>query len=66
MLMANRSGPARLRYLPGRFKVVAPGDYVLCAVTGRPIPLEELRYWNVERQEAYSSAEVSTAAEKGA
>jgi len=33
------------------------GAFVRCAVTGEPIPLEELRYWNVDRQEAYSSPE---------
>jgi hypothetical protein len=26
-------------------------------VTGAPIPLEELRYWSVDLQEAYSSPE---------
>ena len=32
--------------------------YVADAVTGQPIPLAELRYWNVERQEAYAGPEV--------
>jgi hypothetical protein len=35
--------------------VLSPGDHVICAVTGRPIPLEELRYWSVARQEAYAT-----------
>jgi hypothetical protein len=30
---------------------------VRCAVTGVPIPLEELRYWSVDLQEAYASPE---------
>jgi len=34
-----------------------PGAFVRCAVTGTPIPLEELKYWSVERQEAYLSPE---------
>jgi hypothetical protein len=33
---------------------------VLCAVTGEPIALEELRYWSAERQEAYASPEIAT------
>ncbi|HUO11500.1 MAG TPA: DUF2093 domain-containing protein, partial [Caulobacteraceae bacterium] len=31
-----------------------PGRYVICAVTGKKIPLEALRYWNPLRQEAYA------------
>ncbi len=47
-------GEARLRYLDGEFLVVTPGAYVLCAVSGIHIPLDELRYWSVDRQEAYA------------
>ena len=50
-------GEAVLQYLDGEYRVVRPGGFVLCAVTGRQIPLEELRYWSVDRQEAYSSPE---------
>ena len=50
-------GEAKLRYLNGEVQVVTPGDFVRCAVTGRTIPLEDLRYWSVERQEAYVSPE---------
>jgi hypothetical protein len=66
MLMSNSRGPARLHYLPSTFRVLSSGDHVVCAVTGRPIPLEELRYWSVERQEAYASAEASLQAHRGA
>ena len=52
-------GEAKLRYLDGEFQVLTPGDFVRCAVTGEPIALPDLRYWNVELQEAYVSAEVS-------
>lgn len=52
-------GEAQVRYLDGEFQVLAPGDFVRCAVTGEQIPLAELRYWSVELQEAYVSAEVS-------
>ena len=52
-------GEAKLRYLDGEVQVVTPGDFVRCAVTGRTIPLEELRYWSVELQEAYVDAAAS-------
>ena len=48
---------ARVQYLDGDFRVVRPGMYVLCFVTGSQIALEELRYWSVDRQEAYVDAE---------
>jgi hypothetical protein len=57
---------ARLHYLPATFRVLAHGDHVLCAVTRLPIPLAELKYWSIERQEAYCSAEASLKAESGA
>lgn len=50
---------ARLRYLDGDFQVTSPGAFVRCAVTGESIPLDELRYWSVARQEPYASAEIS-------
>jgi hypothetical protein len=50
-------GEALVEYLDSNLKVVRPGAYVRCAVTGQPIALDELRYWSVERQEAYSSPE---------
>lgn len=52
-------GEAELTYGDGEYQVVKPGDFVRCAVTGNPIPLDELRYWSVERQEPYVSAAVS-------
>lgn len=60
MLMSNTSRPARLHYLDGTFRVLSPGDHVVCAVTGQPIALEDLRYWSVDRQEAYATPEAST------
>jgi hypothetical protein len=50
---------AQLRYLDADFQVLSEGDHVRCAVTGQPIKLEELRYWSVARQEAYSSAQAA-------
>jgi hypothetical protein len=52
-------GEAKVKYLDGEFQVVSPGDYVLCAITGEPIPLAELKYWSVALQEAYATAEAS-------
>jgi hypothetical protein len=50
------SGDARVRYLDGDFQVLSPGTHVRCAVTGEKIPLDELKYWSVARQEAYADA----------
>jgi hypothetical protein len=63
MLMSKKGGEARVHYMPGTFRVLSSGDHVLCAVTRRPIPLDELRYWSVDRQEPYASAEISVQAE---
>jgi hypothetical protein len=50
-------GEADVKYLDGDFRVVRPGAFVRCAVTGVQIPLEELRYWSVDFQEAYATPE---------
>lgn len=50
---------ARIRYLDGDFQVASPGSFVRCAVTGEAIPLDELKYWSVARQEAYLNAAIS-------
>ena len=46
---------AKLKYLPNNFEVIQAGDHVICAVSGKKIPLEKLNYWNVELQEPYFS-----------
>ena len=46
---------AKLKYGPNTFQVVEKGNYVICAVSGKNIPLNQLMYWNVELQEAYFS-----------
>ena len=63
MLMSNRDRPARLHYMPYRFRVLQTGDHVVCAVSGQKISLEDLRYWSIARQEPYASAEISARAE---
>jgi len=47
---------AKLKYKNNSFDVVEKGDFVICAISGKEIPLEKLNYWNVELQEAYFSA----------
>jgi hypothetical protein len=64
MLMSGSGKPARVHYLAGTFRLLSEGDHVVCAVTGAQIPLHELRYWSVERQEAYADAEASFEAER--
>ena len=54
------SGEAKVRYLDADFQVMSPGTYVRCAVTGTSIPLDELKYWSVARQEAYVDARASS------
>ena len=46
---------AKLKYLPNNFNVIEPGDHVICAISGKKIMLENLTYWNVDKQEAYFS-----------
>jgi hypothetical protein len=52
-----REGQADLEYLDGEYRVIKAGSFVICAVTGTQIPLDALRYWNVDLQEAYASPE---------
>ena len=46
---------AKIKYLPNNFQVIENGDYVICAISGKKIQLENLTYWNVDDQEAYFS-----------
>jgi hypothetical protein len=63
-------GEAELRYLDADFEVIRSGTFVRCAVTDEVIPLRALRYWSVDRQEAYANAAIANevrhkAAEEG-
>jgi hypothetical protein len=61
MLMKNASDrPATLHYEANGFRVLSPGHFVICAVSGERIELDVLRYWSVTRQEAYASPELAT------
>jgi hypothetical protein len=52
-------GLAELEYLDGEYRVVRPGSFVVCAVSGVNIPLEALRYWSVDLQEAYAAPQLA-------
>jgi len=66
MLMSGSGKAARVHYLPSTFRLLSDGDHVICAVTGARIPLHELRYWSVARQEPYVDAQASLRAEEKA
>jgi hypothetical protein len=59
LISGSQTGEARLRYLDADFEVLKQGRFVLCAVTGKRIALEDLRYWNVDTQEAFFDAEAA-------
>ena len=48
---------AKLKYNHNSFDILEEGDHVICAISGKQIPMSELHYWNVELQEAYFSPE---------
>lgn len=58
--MSAKGRAARLQYLPNGFRQLTAGDHVICAVTAAEIPLDNLRYWSVELQEAYITPDVAT------
>lgn len=60
-VMERDQGEAKLHYLDGEYEILVPGGYVVCAVTGTQIPLDALRYWSVDLQEAYASPAIATA-----
>ncbi|MDB5695276.1 MAG: hypothetical protein JWN21_819, partial [Sphingomonas bacterium] len=49
-------------YSANGFRVLSPGDHVVCGVSGARIPLDSLRYWNVARQQAYATAQIASEA----
>lgn len=51
--MSEPTQEAVLHYDGGEYVVLKPGRFVTCAVSGKAIPLETLRYWSPARQEAY-------------
>ena len=59
-MLMSADTPAVLHFEANGFRVVRPGAFVLCAVTGERVPLDILRYWSVDLQEAYASPEIAT------
>ncbi|TCV76241.1 hypothetical protein EDE05_10180 [Neorhizobium sp. R1-B] len=57
---------AKIRYLDGDYQILTSGSYVVCAITGKQIPVDELRYWSVARQEPYVDCASSLEADKRA
>jgi hypothetical protein len=55
----GEGGEAVIEYRDAEFAVLKPGSFVRCAVTGMRIPLNALRYWNVDAQEAYADAQAA-------
>jgi hypothetical protein len=55
--MERSGGEAVVQYLDSNLRIMKPGAFVRCAVTGQEIPLDELKYWSVELQEPYVSPE---------
>lgn len=66
MVLTGTDREALIRYDTPEYHVLRPGDYVVCAVTYERIPLTELKYWSVARQEAYRDAAASLEAERRA
>ncbi len=59
MFTSNTNKTAKLHYMPNNIRMLSPGDHVMCAVTGEKILLDDLRYWSVERQEPYATADIA-------
>ena len=62
MLMSNTARTARLHYMANGFRVLSPGDHVVCALSGETIPLDTLRYWSVTSLQPFASAAIATRA----
>lgn len=62
MLVSNSDRAARLHYMANGFRVLAPGDHVVCGASGARISLDLLRYWSVARQQAYATAQLASEA----
>ncbi|MDP3906320.1 DUF2093 domain-containing protein [Novosphingobium sp.] len=60
MLMSQSDRAATLFYQPNGFRVLTPGKYVTCAMSGEPILLDALRYWSVDHQEAYATSDLAS------
>ncbi|GAA0657807.1 hypothetical protein FHT00_002216 [Sphingomonas insulae] len=62
MLVSNSDRAARLHYMANGFRVLTPGDHVVCGASGARIPIDMLRYWSVARQQAFATAQLASEA----
>ena len=62
MLRSSGGRVARVHYMANNYRQLSPGDHVICAVSGVPIAIANLRYWSVARQQPYASAAIATEA----
>ncbi|WP_455477193.1 DUF2093 domain-containing protein [Bartonella sp. B41] len=58
-MLSKNECEAEIHYSNSGYKIVKYGTYTLCAVSGKKIPIDDLKYWNHHRQEAYASCEIS-------
>ncbi|MEP1231114.1 MAG: DUF2093 domain-containing protein [Litorimonas sp.] len=58
----QHQGEAKIHFGASDFTIMEMGAYILCATTGEQIPLDRLRYWSEDRQEAYKDAAASLVA----
>ena len=65
-LNGDFAGEAKIHFGDADFTILETGNFIRCAVSGDPIPLNQLRYWSADRQEAYKDAGASLAAWKKA
>ena len=56
---SNNEQEAQIHYGAADYVILQSGGYVKCAVTDKNIPLDELRYWSADLQEAYIDASAS-------
>ena len=42
---------AKLKYLPNNFDIIEEGDHVICAVSGKKIPLQAVSYTHLRAHE---------------
>lgn len=61
-MLMSQGRAAKLHYMANGFRILVPGEHVICARSGAPIPLDLLRYWSVVRQEPYATPEIATQA----
>lgn len=62
--LLGKKRQAEVEYLDGEYNVLFPGEFVICALSGVEIPLDQLKYWSVVHQQAYASADLALKAEK--